>query len=237
MFREVRAPDCRDASKIELLPDTRQFGAGFSCVDKSKRRVFWRKTGTTGNTFDCVATYIIAKRPLVSFLENVPEVESKDTWDEQDESWQSDADYIVNHLQEHDFTVFTEMMSAVERGSPKCRKRWWAIVSAIAPPICQALGARAVFNEILAAMKHEQVDPKAFMFADDILEKLQDAWLYGGEQNTAKKAKEDWVHHKVLLERCTRRTPLLMGSCGGTSALHAGCSTVVAPRGDCITFI
>ena len=56
-------------------------------------------------------------------------------------------------------------------------------------------------------MKHEQFDPKAFMFADDILEKLQEALPYGGEHNTAKKAKEDtkWrqIHEQLCLMKST----------------------------------
>ena len=102
-LNRARVSDTRDSDKIGYVPATSIFGGGFSCIDKSKQNC---KRGTTGKqavrsgsgsthtTFDGIAEYIIKYRPLVSFLENLPETEHKDFHDPIDDSWCAVASHM-----------------------------------------------------------------------------------------------------------------------------------------------
>ena len=88
------------------LPGARQFGRCSSCIGKSKqnnnravagKQAVRQGSGTTGKTFDGINAYVLRKRPLLTFLENIPGVEEKDFWDDEGGGWQSDSDCIKHN--------------------------------------------------------------------------------------------------------------------------------------------
>ena len=97
--------------------------------------------GTSGETFEGIASYIIKVRPQISFLENVPETESKDYFNEDTLEWESDAEYIKQKFEAHDFFVMTVVLFAEERGSAKRRDRWWAVILDLLPEVATVFSA------------------------------------------------------------------------------------------------
>lgn len=148
-FKQVRVSDVRTPNESVYLPHSSVKGGGFSCKDKSrannarkaKASAVRKGQGTSGETFEGIASYIIKVRPQISFLENVPETESKDYFNEDTLEWESDAEYIKQKFEAHDFFVMTVVLFAEERGSAKRRDRWWAVILDLLPEVATVFSA------------------------------------------------------------------------------------------------
>ena len=213
-FENARVSDVRTPEATRSLPSCTVFGAGYSCLDKSKQnskrkntstQAVRNKRGSTGNTFAHAAAYIVKVRPKVSYLECVTEVENKDFFDEETGDWESDSDFIKETFERHHFTVICCVLSARERGSAKNRVRWWASIFDMPLPIAQELGLEATFHELLASLKLDPYPIDRFFLAEDVLATLTSSLPYRLDQPPPKKIRDElgWklIHEMICLDK------------------------------------
>lgn len=120
-FKEARVWNMM-ANRAEVLPWTVFFGGGFSCKGNSKQNsnrkankgCVQRGDTSSGVTFEAMRQWIIKARPKITWLENVPELCQQ--VDQEIFTFASDAEYIRECFESHDFTVITVVINCRNYG-------------------------------------------------------------------------------------------------------------------------
>ena len=116
------------------LPRCTIFGSGFSCKSVSNQNKNRKENkgairdhkGTTGETFWSVYQYIKTYRPLLSILENVPNLAQEVSLE--NGTIVSDLSHIVESFQGLNFTCVAFILDRIDVGSPQRGKRLWIVV-------------------------------------------------------------------------------------------------------------
>ena len=116
------------------LPRCSIFGSGFSCKSvsnqnknrKENKGAILEHKGTTGETFWSVYQYIKTHRPLLSILENVPNLAQEICLE--NGTSVSDLSHIIDSFQKLNFTCEAFILDRIDFGSPQRGKRLWIVV-------------------------------------------------------------------------------------------------------------
>ena len=92
------------------------------------------------------------RRPRTGLLENVPEMTSPTTMNDEGK-WESESDWVIEQFQLMAYFAFPVLMDAQDYGSPMARIRWWLVVLDIDPACAKELGIEQHASEILNGLK------------------------------------------------------------------------------------
>ena len=145
----------------DYVPDAKVGGGGFSCKDLTKQNSKRKhnkgnvraQAGTTGDTYSGIRNWIVKRRPLVSFLENVPEL--KQTYMIY-EFETSDVQFIEEDLGKEGFTVYHWELDTDALGGCKDLNRLWFLVLDIPKWKCERMGIEQKIREYLNCFQCEQ---------------------------------------------------------------------------------
>ena len=124
--------------------------------------------------------------------------------DEDTEIMKSDADYIQEKFESHDFSVVMIILDALEYASPANRKRWWCVVFDIPPNVSREYGLERKFYELLNCLKIPPRPVEDCLLDHDALETACAQLPYGLTLPPPKRKCEDvsWklVHESICLK-------------------------------------
>ena len=130
-----KAQNLLKKNEWRVIPDVELIGMGFVCTSvtkqssksKTNRGCVSRGEGATGISFGESASAVVKRRALLSFLENVPELELE--FDDEDTGLgTSDLEYIIEHFKKQRMSAIHLKHNAVRGGSRARRIRLWIIV-------------------------------------------------------------------------------------------------------------
>jgi len=170
--------------KLDFIPSAEIAGGGFSCTDLTKQSskrsenkgIVRAEGGKSGTTFKPIKDYIIAKRPFISYLENVPELKQT-YWVYENKT--SDMEYVTECFEEHGFTVITYDMDASRYGSPKDLERVWFLIIDLPQWKAKAMHIKENIQEYLDWFKMAPIGVENYLMTQDMLEDWTKALPHG----------------------------------------------------------
>ena len=164
----------RLTKKMTVVPRVALFIAGFSCKCLSKMNSK-RKTGSvkdeigeTGATFHNCFEYIKRNRPVMSIMENVPDI--KNTF-EVNEVSTSDLEHMQTLFEDISMTFLWAEIQAMSHGSAQMRSRIYMIALDLAPSKAKAMNLDKEFKKLLTMLRMPAREPKDFLLTE--AEKMQ----------------------------------------------------------------
>ena len=201
--------DIRQPNVPKPTPHVDLFGGGYSCKDKStlnssrssKKHGVRIGQGETGGTYGGMKAYICHQRPFLSFLENSPNTENKDYYNEDNDSWEADSDAIKQTFEEHDFSVICCRVNGLDFGAVARRERWWGAIIDLLPSVWLASGGVVGFNQCLNCLKMPAKDPDSMFFDDKALEALCSSYAVGRKEKRPRTGDVEWKaeHQEICL--------------------------------------
>ena len=167
------------SDKPARFPHTKGYGAGFSCTsisnqnkDRAKNKGAVREgKGATGITFWHQHSYICCYRPLISVLENVPNLAQEIALE--GGTLTSDLEYINESFVKENMACTSTIMNRKAYGSPQEGLRLFIAIFDILPKTAEM---HNVEGRILAClqrlMEPEIVSPSAIMLDDDKIDEI-----------------------------------------------------------------
>jgi site-specific DNA-cytosine methylase len=191
--------------KMQALPVTAMFHAGFVCKDLSRLNNSRDMLGIRGNgrsswTFNAVSQYIFKWRPVVSILENVPEIKIGVGNDEPGFAT-SDIAYVEALAAENNFTFIWHDLDAKAYGSPiSCDRVYMAFVD-MPPAMAKAQGLHAKVAEYLNMFRMQPERAEDYFMDGHQVAKYLPALLQERGKQRAEQSSANWkrTHEQFFL--------------------------------------
>lgn len=163
---------------------------------KGKKQNCRNAEGSSGVTLHAVLSHLRRRRPKITFLENVSEMEQASNYNDETEAWESEADWLKEQLSQDGFTCITSLMEARDYRAPMRRLRWWAVVIDLPPAYVASMGIEASILEFLNGFKDDAgLGPygyENFLLDKDVLERLEEAMPYKNTMLKRNRTDEEW---------------------------------------------